>query len=161
LDPPTIIHRLKELMMSTTTPAFGTQVIGQTEKALTAILERQLVGTGLTEPQWVTLTLTVVSGGAIDRDELVDRVAGTLHVGAAQAQEHVIELTAAQLLEAPAEGSTVKLTDAGQELHGEIRAAVTRITKRLWGDLRPEDLAVAGRVLGTVLSRANAVLAAG
>jgi hypothetical protein len=32
-------------------PAFGTQVIGQTEKALNAILERQLAGTGLTEPQ--------------------------------------------------------------------------------------------------------------
>jgi hypothetical protein len=48
--------------VSTTTPTFGAQVLGQTEKALNAILARQLAGTGLTEPQWVTLTLTVVSG---------------------------------------------------------------------------------------------------
>ncbi len=36
-----------------TTPAFGTQIIGQTEKALNALLDQQLPGTGLTEPQWV------------------------------------------------------------------------------------------------------------
>jgi hypothetical protein len=47
----------------TAPPTFGTPVIGQTEKALNAILHRQLAGTSLTEPQWVTLTLTVVSGG--------------------------------------------------------------------------------------------------
>ena len=34
-----------------TTPAFGTQLIGQTEKTLNAILDRQLAGTGVTEPQ--------------------------------------------------------------------------------------------------------------
>jgi hypothetical protein len=36
---------------------------------------------------------------------------------------------------------------------------VTEITQRLWGDLPAEDLAIAGRVLGTVLVRANAELA--
>ena len=39
-------------------PPFSTQVIGQAEKTLNAILQRQLAGTGLTEPQWITLTLT-------------------------------------------------------------------------------------------------------
>jgi hypothetical protein len=57
-----------------------------TEKALNAILNRQLAGTGLTEPQWVTLTLTVASGGTLDRDELVARVAGVLKVSEAEAQ---------------------------------------------------------------------------
>jgi hypothetical protein len=38
-------------------PAFGTPIIGQTEKALNAILARQLAGTGITEPQWVTLVI--------------------------------------------------------------------------------------------------------
>ncbi|WP_164842402.1 hypothetical protein [Actinoplanes solisilvae] len=38
---------------------FGAQLIGRTEKALNALLERELSGTGLTEPQWVALTLTV------------------------------------------------------------------------------------------------------
>jgi hypothetical protein len=143
------------------TPTFGTPVIGQTEKALNAILRRQLADTGLTEPQWVTLTLTVASGGTVDRDQLIGRVAGALKVGEADAQTRVTELAAAQLLEAPdGEGSPVKVTDAGQQLHGRIRATVTEITQRLWGDLPAEDLATAGRVLSTILARADAELAA-
>jgi hypothetical protein len=143
--------------MSTIT--FGTQVIGQTEKALNAILDRQLAGTGLTEPQWVTLTLIVVSGGTVDRDQLIGRVAGALKVSDAEAQARITELAAAQLLLAPdGEGSPVKVTAAGQQLHGQIRSAVTQITERLWGDLPAEDLATAGRVLSIVLARANAEL---
>ncbi|MCY1143299.1 hypothetical protein OWR29_35335 [Actinoplanes sp. Pm04-4] len=37
---------------------FGAQLIGRTEKALNALLDQALQGTGLTEPQWVALTLT-------------------------------------------------------------------------------------------------------
>ena len=37
-----------------TTTVFGTQIIGRTEKALNAILDRQLAGTGITEPQCST-----------------------------------------------------------------------------------------------------------
>jgi DNA-binding MarR family transcriptional regulator len=141
------------------TPTFGAQVIGQTEKALNAILDRHLAATGLTEPQWVTLTLTVISGGAVDRDELIRRVADGLKVSEAQARARITELAAAQLLDAPDdESSPVKLTDAGQRLYGEIRAAVTPLTERLWGDLPAEDLAVTGRVLSTILARANAEL---
>ena len=36
---------------------FGPQLIGETEKTLNALLRRLLQGTGLTEPQWVTLRL--------------------------------------------------------------------------------------------------------
>jgi DNA-binding MarR family transcriptional regulator len=123
-----------------TTPTFGTPVIGQTENALNAILDRQLAGTGLTEPQCVTLTLTAASGGTVDRDQLIGRVAGALKVSEADVQAQITELAAAQLLQAPdGEGSPVKLTDAGQQLHGQIRAAVTQITQRLWGDLAAED----------------------
>jgi DNA-binding MarR family transcriptional regulator len=143
---------------TSSTPTFGTQVIGQTEKALNAILARQLAGTGLTEPQWVTLTLTVVSGGDLGRDQLVGRVADALKVSPAAAQARITELAAAQLLQTGEEGS-VKVTEAGQARWSEIRAAVTQITQGLWGDLPAEDLATAGRVLSTVLERANALLA--
>jgi hypothetical protein len=142
------------------TPTFSAQALGQTEKALNAILDRELAGTGLTEPQWVTLTLTVASGGTVDRDQLVGRVAGALKVSEAEAQARITELAAAKLLQAPdGEGSSVTVTDAGQRLHGQIRAAVTQITQRMWGDLPAEDLATAGRVLSIVLARANAELA--
>jgi len=141
-----------------TTPTFGGPVIGQTEKALNAILDRQLAGTGLTEPQWVTLT--IASGGTIDRDELIGSVAGALHLSEAEAQARVTELAAAHLLQAPeGDESPLKLTDAGQQLHSQIRTAVTQITQRLWGDLPAEDLNIAARVLSTILARANAELA--
>lgn len=140
-------------------PPFSTQVIGQAEKTLNAILGRLLAGTGLTEPQWVTLTLTAASGGAVDRDQLAGRIAGALKVPEADAQARITELAAAQLLAPVDEGSPVRLTDAGQQLFGRIRAAVAEITERLWGDLPAEDLATAGRVLSIVTARANAELA--
>jgi DNA-binding MarR family transcriptional regulator len=147
--------------MTTTTPTFSAPVIGQTEKALNAILDRQLAGTGLTQPQWVTLTLTVMSGGSVDRHELTGRVAVALKVTEAEAQARIAELAAAQLLQGPdGQGSPVKVTEAGRQLHGEIRSAVTQITERLWGDLPAQDLETAGRVLSTVLARANTELTA-
>ena len=56
-------------------------------------------------------------------------------------------------------GSAVCVTDAGSELHERIRSAVVEITHRMWGDLPADDLAATGRVLTTVLERANAELA--
>ncbi|GAB3865566.1 hypothetical protein GCM10027610_115830 [Dactylosporangium cerinum] len=147
-----------EIIVTTTTQAFGTALIGQTEKALNAILNRQLAGTGITEPQWVTLTLTVVSGGAIDRAELVRRVSGATQFSPAAVAERITELTAAGFLRDGGDGR-VQVTDEGQARWTQVRTAIGPITQGLWGDLPAEDLATAGRVLGIVLDRANAVLA--
>ncbi len=141
-----------------TTPTFSTQLIGQTEKTLNAILGRLLAPTGLTEPQWVTLTVAVASGDdSIGRRAFVTRIAGSLKVDEAEAQARIDELAAAQLLEVGDEAVTV--TDAGRELQGRIRSTVAEITQRMWGDLPADDLEAAGRVLTTVLERANAELA--
>jgi hypothetical protein len=146
-----------ELIVTTTAQAFGTALIGQTEKALNAILDRQLAGTGITEPQWVTLTLTVVSGGAIDRAELIRRVGGATQFSEAAVAERITELTAAGFLRDGGDGR-VQVTDEGQARWTQVRTAIGPITQGLWGDLPAEDLATAGRVLGIVLARANAVL---
>ncbi|WP_327085535.1 MarR family transcriptional regulator [Nonomuraea sp. NBC_01738] len=140
------------------TQPFGTALIGQTEKTLNAILERRLDGTGITEPQWVTLTLTVVSGGTIDRAELIRKVGTATKFNQASVAERIAELTAAGLLRDGGDGS-VQVSDAGQEQWTQVRTALGPIIQGLWGDLPAEDLATAGRVLGTVLDRANAVLA--
>jgi hypothetical protein len=92
-------------------------------------------------------------------NELIGRVAGALKVSEAEAQARIAELAAAGLLQFD-EGSPVKLTDAGRQLHGRVRAAVGEITERLWGDLPAADLATAASVLSIVLARANAELAA-
>lgn len=139
---------------------FNAQLLGQTENACNALLELLLTPRGLSEPQWVTLTVTVMSGESVKRGELIDRVAGSLKVARTEAHARLTELSAAQLLcVSDDEDGPVTLTDSGQRLYAEIRAAVTQITRRLWGDLPGEDLTTAGRVLSTVLARANAELA--
>ncbi|RFS85848.1 MarR family transcriptional regulator [Actinomadura spongiicola] len=144
--------------MTITAQTFGTALIGQTEKALNAILERRLAGTGITEPQWVTLTLTVVNGGTADRAELVRRVSGATQFSRASVAERIAELTAAGLLR-EADDGRVQVTDEGQERWTQVRAALDPITRELWGDQPTEDLAIAGRVLSIVLDRAHTILA--
>jgi DNA-binding MarR family transcriptional regulator len=143
-----------------TDPTLTPQIIGQAEKTLNAILYRLLAGPGLTEAQWITLTLTAAGGGSTGRGQLVTQVAHGLKVSEAQAQEHLASLAAAQLVQDPGDDAEpVRLTVAGTGVFGQIRGAVTELTQRLWGDLPAEDLATAGRVLSIVTERANAELA--
>jgi DNA-binding MarR family transcriptional regulator len=143
-----------------TAQTFNPQVLGQTEKALNAILMRLLAGPGLTEHQWITLSLAVAGGGTVDTDELAGRVAGGLKVSPREAQSRIEELVSATLLRFPdGERSPVKVTDTGQALFTRIRGEVSRITERLWGDLPADDLETAGRVLATILARVDTELA--
>lgn len=138
-------------------PTFSTRVIGQAEKTLNAILGRELAGTGLTEPQWVILTLAVTGGGAADRDRFTSMVADALKISEAEAKARVADMVTAQQLNIT--GSAVTVTGTAQQLHSRIRAAIAEITQRLWGDLPAEDLATTGRVLAIITERANAELA--
>jgi hypothetical protein len=54
---------------------------------------------------------------------------------------------------------TVTLTAAGRARHGQVRARLAEITAHLF-DFPAEDLAAAGRVLGVITERANALLTA-
>jgi hypothetical protein len=69
-----------------TDPTFSPRVIGQAEKTLNAILGRQLAGTGLTEPQWVILTLAVTSGETAGCEQVTRIVAGALKISETQAR---------------------------------------------------------------------------
>ncbi len=144
-----------------TYPILSTRVIGQAEKTLNAILGRQLAGTGLTEPQWVilTLTLAVTGGGGAERDRFTSMVADALKISEAEAEVRVGDMVTAQQLTITGQGSAVTVTGTARQLHSRIRTAVTEITQRLWGDLPAGDLATAGRVLAIITERANAELA--
>jgi DNA-binding MarR family transcriptional regulator len=146
--------------MSNVTPTFDQRLIGQTEKTMNAILERLLAGSGVSEPEWVTLVLTAGGDGAVARDELAQRVAHGLKVDRATAESHVQALVTKGLLEASAagDGSAVALTAGGRRLIDDVRERTASITQRLWGDLPDADLDVAARVLATVLERAEAEL---
>jgi hypothetical protein len=106
----------------------------------------------------VTLTLTVGSGGDVDRTELVRRVGRATQFSQAAVAERLTELAAAGLVRDSGDGR-VQVTDEGQARWTQIRSALGPITQALWGDLPAADLATAGRVLGIVLDRANAMLA--
>jgi len=142
-----------------TYPTFSPRVIGQAEKTLNAILGQQLAGTGLTEPQWVILTLAVTSGPAAGREAFTHLAAGALKISETQARALIGDLVAAQQLQITGEPPAVTVTGPARRLHSQIRAAVAGITQRLWGDLPAEDLATAGRVLAIITDRANAELA--
>jgi DNA-binding MarR family transcriptional regulator len=141
------------------TPTFTPQLIGQTEKALNAILYRQLEGTGVAEPQWVTLVLAVTHGGSLPRGQLVELASDGLKVDGGVAQLQIDRLAELGLVENSADGDAVSVSDAGQRLFARVRGATGEITQRMWGDLPADDLAAAGRVLNKVLGRANAELA--
>jgi hypothetical protein len=136
------------------TPAFTPRLIGETEKTLNALLDRHLAADGLAEQHWITLTFAVVSGGSIDRDELVKGVVRGAKFSEGDVRARVSELVSRRLLDDSA-SPEVTVTDAGAQLHARIRAANTELTER---DLPADELATAARVLVTVLDRANTEL---
>ena len=140
-----------------TYPPLSTQVIGQAESALGALLDPLLSRTGTTFHQWLVLTVTAASGGDIDHDQLVARVSGARKIDGAEVEAAIAGLDAAGLAEGT---SRVILTTAGLARFAEIRGALEEITARLF-DFPAEDLAAAGRVLAILTERANAEHAAG
>jgi DNA-binding MarR family transcriptional regulator len=138
------------------TTAFSARLLGQTEKALNVFLLRELAGSGIDEPQWIALTLTVMGEGALTRRQLTQQVAGGLQVDDEQAGKHVDALVAAGLL---ADGDRPVASPAGHELWTRVRTFTVELTQRLWGDLPDEELDTAARVLSTVLARAQTLLA--
>ena len=142
-------------------PSLSTQVIGQAESALGAIVRPLLARTGITFHQWLVLTLTAASGPAVDRGQLIARITGARKVDDAEVGAAISALGSAGLLEAlPGDPPRVGLTSAGRDRYDEIRTALQDITARLFGDLPAGDLATAGRVLSIVTERANAELGA-
>ena len=138
-------------------PVLTPRVIGQAEKTLNAILARQLVGTGLAEPDWVILTLAATSGEPPGRDQFTRTVADALKISEAGARARIGAMVTAQQLQITGDGVTV--TDAAAQLHRRISTATAGIVEQLWGDLPAADLATTGRVLAIITERANAELA--
>jgi DNA-binding MarR family transcriptional regulator len=144
--------------MTATRAPFSTQLIGQAEKTMNAILDRHLAGR-ISEPEWVTMVLITGSGARPDRDHVAGRVAHALRVSQETAAAHITRLAEKGLVQVTADRA-VTLTGTGQELFTSIRAQAGETTRRLWGDLPAADLEVAGRVLSIVLARAEAELQA-
>lgn len=135
------------------TPSFTPRLIGQTEKALNAILTRELDGTGLSEPGWVLLKLTEAAGGRLGQQRLVEQAQANAKFDPQHTEAEIESLLRLGLL--AAEGSEVVVTDHARTLQARVSSNVDEITARLWGDLPDSDRATAGRLLATILGRAD------
>jgi DNA-binding MarR family transcriptional regulator len=145
--------------MATQAPALSTQVIGQAESALGAILEPLLDQAELTFPQWLVLVITSASGDSVARGELVQRISTSRKLPSVQVLSALEKLAVAGLVETTADADvTVALTPVGLARFQDVRGKVDEITGRLF-DLPADDLVVAGRVLSIVTARANAEIA--
>src|SRR5690349_9961650 len=109
-------------------PPLNTQVIGQAESALGALLEPLLADAGLTFQQWLVLTVTAASGGRTGRGQLVARISGARKVDPTAVESAIAELAAAGL----ATGTgPLALTDSGRDMYQRIRGAVDELNAEL------------------------------
>ena len=133
------------------TVPFGPVLVGQTEKTLQALLRRTLAGTGLSEPQWVTLRLATMLDGQVDRTGLISAVSDRAKFADAAAMVDV--LTERGLV---ADGQP---TGTGRDLVTSVLAASDRTNGAVWRDLPADDVEAATRVLNEVLRRARELTA--
>ena len=102
-------------------PTFNAQLLGQTEKAANALLREILARPGLSEPQWVTLTLAVTGEGAASREQLIDRVTGAAKFARGDVEACVNALAAAGLLDIAAGVSVTERGRRGSPMYGSRR----------------------------------------
>jgi len=130
---------------------FGPVLLGQTEKTLQALLRHTLTGTGLSEPEWVTLRLATMVDGQVDRLGLISVVSDRAKFA-----------DAAALVEALTEQGLVvdgQPTANGHELVATVLAASETTSGMVWRDLPIADVEAATRVLNEVLRRARELTA--
>lgn len=126
---------------------FGPQLIGQTEKALNALLQSVLSGRDLAEREWVTLRLASQFDGVGELDAFV---AERLHDP--EAGRITAALRDRGLL------ANAALTPAGSALIAEIGQEIAALTAPLWHGIEEEDADAATRVLNVVLERSLTLL---
>ncbi len=130
---------------------FGPVLLGQTEKTLRALLRHTLAGTGLSEPEWVTLRLATMVDGQVDRPGLIAVVADRAKFADAAAIVEALTERALLLDGRP--------TRDGRELVSTVLAASETSSGAVWRDLPTGDVEAATRVLNQVLRRARALTA--
>jgi hypothetical protein len=101
----------------------------------------------------VLLKLVESVGGGLSRRGLVERAQAASKFDPQKSEAEIDSLVWANLL--AAEGDEVALTDEARALQERVSSNVGERTARLWGDLPEDELATAGRVLATIVGRAN------
>lgn len=142
----------------TDAPTLTGQDIGAAARATGALLDRLLSATGTDFQSWIVLNVLGNNGSALGRDQIVGRVTSGLKVDATSVSGSLTGLLHGGLV-SEVDG-VVSLTPAGTTTFEGIREGIGGITRRIYGGLPADELAVAHRVLVAVTERANEALAA-
>lgn len=140
-----------------TTPAL-TRSIGAAERALRALLERELVNEQLTFAQWTALVFT--RSAPLSKQQVVyQQFAGRIVASEPEAGETIADLVAIGAL-TDTDAGLLQHSAEGRDLFTRVGGAVERITGNLYGDLPPADLEATHRTLLEIVARAEKLLAA-
>lgn len=130
-----------------------TRFIGEAERTLQALLQRQLEKAGMSFPEWVALT--ILSGDQLTAEGLAQAIAGARVVVPGSEMAVVDDLIRKELV---ARGQNLSMTQRGLDVFQPLRDTVRGVTSRLVADVSSDDLAVTRRVLETLNSRAVELL---
>ncbi|WP_282845796.1 hypothetical protein [Microbacterium oxydans] len=128
---------------------FGPQLIGQTEKALSALLLTLLSPHALSEREWVTLRLVSQFEGEGSVDGFV--------------ADHLHDPDSALFLRTVRERGLVegsRLSPTGTALVAEISSEIARVAGPIWDEVDHDDALAATRALNHILEKTRVLLRA-
>ncbi len=140
-------------------PTLTGQDIGEAEGALTALLEEVLAETGTTRNEYITLRVLAARGPFTPP--------AVLHEFLAQQRQLALDPAGVEELLATLEGKALvsgtsldgpgpaQLTEKGTAFDAQLAEAVAPLTKQVFADFDPDDLATTHRVLVRLIERAN------
>ena len=132
------------------------RTLGPAERALRALLDRELARERLSFPEWTVLVFTRSS--PLTSDEIARRqLAGFVVADASEAHEAIAALVRAGLL-AQDTDARLSQTEQGRRVFVDIGETVEKMTEALWGDLPVADLEATHRTLAEVTARARSLL---
>ncbi|MGH3502768.1 MAG: MarR family winged helix-turn-helix transcriptional regulator [Nocardioidaceae bacterium] len=131
------------------------QDVGEAEGAMTALLERTIAPSGRSRAEYITLRVLAVRAPFESTAELTDFLAGQRQLGLDRAA--IVTMLDNLRAEGLVTEAGVGLTATGHALLEELATAVAPVTREIFADLDPKDLAVAHRVLVELVQRARTI----
>lgn len=135
-----------------------TRSIGTAERAMRALLERELARERLSFAQWAALVFSDAT--PVSAQQIVQRLlTGHVVANESQAQEAITNLVSLGVLTNNAD-ETLQHSRKGRDLFAALSKSIEQITSALYGDLPEPELEATHRTLLEIAARANRLLAA-
>jgi DNA-binding MarR family transcriptional regulator len=140
-------------------PTLTGQDIGEAQGAVRALLDQILADTGSTSNEYIALRVLTVRRPATSPAALHEFLAGQRQLGLdlPAVGELFAGLEAKGLITggSPDDSGPTQVTAEGEALYARLTEAVAGVTRQLYADFDPDDLATAHSVLVQVIERAD------